>query len=85
MKAVCQNVLGDCDYDLYEKVFKVRSIEKGKCPNCGSSNIAPAWIVEFRLPGEEEARENIIKAKKEIRVVEERIKQLEKQKEALSG
>ena len=53
MKAVCRNISGNCEYELYETEFEVRNLDVGNCPNCGSKEIAPAWIKKHRLPGEE--------------------------------
>ena len=73
MKAICQNHYEDkiCETYLYEKEFEVKDLDVGVCPECGGKDIAPAWIKNYRIPGEVEAH------KKLQGLVEER-KQLDK-------
>ncbi len=54
MKRICMN--SDCALWLEETEFES---ETEACPNCGETDTAPAWVKEYRLPGELELRHRI--------------------------
>ena len=68
MRVICVSG-GKCEHYIYEKEFDVDDFDSGRCPECGGK-IAPAWLKECRLPGEEKLRT-------ELRELYERKKKLD--------
>ena len=48
-----------CKNNLYDKEFEVVDIDNGRCPIC-CSNVAPAWIKDYRIDKEEKLRKEIL-------------------------
>ncbi|MFQ5911288.1 MAG: hypothetical protein ACE5IJ_11310 [Thermoplasmata archaeon] len=56
---VCMNVT--CSKSLREEEFE--GGEEEPCPECDQTNTAPAWIKDYRLPGERETRRRLLALK----------------------
>jgi len=78
MKVICCNSGVKCEHNIYEREFEVEDFDMGKCPECGSSKISPAWTKEYRLPGEEALLKERIGLHESLKGIEEKERLLKK-------
>jgi len=57
MKVICVGGNLNCENYVHEKEFDIdeEDFDNARCPECGGK-VAPAWLKEYMLPGEEELR-----------------------------
>jgi len=68
---ICCNSGTECEHNIYEKEFEVNDFDSGKCPECGGLKIAPAWIKDYRLPGEEELLKERSELHEKLKAIDE--------------